>query len=187
VVWVRARLRRDCHLAVGKAEDSAPYRYIGRDLDVRVGRTLVHIYAGAELLTTHPWKERGRSTRLEHYPPAGQAFLRAGPRACAEQAQTIGPATTRAVQGLLITETTHHLREAQAVLRLVQRYPAERVEQACALALASGDGRLRTVRGLLERAITALGPPADATTPTPAGAFLRGPDTFAGYVTEVPA
>lgn len=187
VLWVRARLRRDCHLVVGKAEYSVPHRYIGRDLDVRVGRTLVHIYDGAELLTTHPRKERGRSTRLEHYPAAGQAFLRAGPRACVEQAQAIGPATTRLVQGLLITETTHQLREAQAVLRLVPRYPANRVEQACALALESGDGRLRTVRGLLDHAIAQLDPPADAPTTPVAGAFLRGPDTFAGYIAEVPA
>lgn len=186
VTWLRARLRPDCHLVALKAEYSAPYRHIGRDLDVRVGRTLVHIYDGPELLTTHPRKERGRSTRLEHYPPAGQAFLRAGPRACAEQAQAIGPATTRVVQGLLVTETTHQLREAQAVLRLVQRYPAHRLEQACALALESGDGRVRTVRGVLEHAITDLDPPAGAAATPTSGAFLRGPETFAGYVAEVP-
>lgn len=186
VAWLRAKLRHDCHLVALRAEYSAPHRYIGQDLDVRVGRTMVHIYAGAELLTTHVRKERGRSTRLEHYPAAGQAFLRQGPRVCVEQARAIGPAATTLVQGLLITETTHQLREAQAVLRLVQRYPAERLDQACALALASGNGRLRTVRGLLDQAITSLEPPADAP-PTPtSGAFLRGPATFAGYVAEVP-
>jgi transposase len=187
VSWTRAKLRPDCHLVVGKAEYSAPHRYIGQSLDVRVGRTTVHIYDGLELLTTHPWRERGRSTRLEHYPDAGQAFLRASPRACVEQAQGIGPATTRLVQGLLITETRHQLREAQAILRLVQRHAADRVEQACALALQSGDGRLRTVRGVLDHAIEQLDPPADAPSPPAAGAFLRGPATFAGYVAEVPA
>ncbi len=187
VSWTRAKLQHDCHLVVGKAKYSAPHRYIGQYLDVRVGRTTVHIYDGLDLLTTHPWQERGWATRLEHYPDAGQAFLRQGPRACVEQAQGIGPATTRLVQGLLITETTHQLREAQAILRLVQRHPTDRVEQACALALQSGDGRLRTVRGLLDHAITQVDPPADAPSTPLAGAFLRGPDTFAGYVAEVPA
>lgn len=187
VIWLQAKLRPDCHLVAQRAEYSAPHRYIGHYLDVRMGRTTVHIYAGGDLLTTHARRERGRSTRLEHYPAAGQAFLRAHPRACVEQATTIGAATTRLVQGLLITETTHQLREAQAVLRLVQRYPAPQLEQACALALASGDGRLRTVRGLLEQAITQLEPPADTPSAPTSGAFLRGPAAFADYVAEVPA
>ena len=123
VTWTRAKLRRDCHLVVGKAEYSAPYLYIGQYLDVRLGRTLVQIYDGLTLLTTHDRRPRGRSTRLEHYPPAGQAFLRANPRACVEQAQAIGPATTTLVEGLLRTDTMQHLREAQALLRLVPRYP----------------------------------------------------------------
>ena len=91
------------------------------------------------------------------------------------------------MQGLLISETAHQLREAQAILRLAQHYPAERVEQACALALQSGDGRLRTVRGVLDHAITQVDPPAEAPRAPLAGAFLRGPATFAGYVAEVPA
>lgn len=187
VTWLRAKLRPDCHLVALKAAYSAPYAFVGRELDVRVGRTLVHIYDGAELLTTHPRRERGRSTRLEHYPPVGQAFLRASPRACVEQAQRIGPATTTLIQGLLITETLHHLREAQAVLRLGQQYPAEHLDRACQRALAAGDGRLRTVRGLLAHPSPEQDPTtAPAGVPTPAGAFLRGPDTFASYVAEVP-
>jgi hypothetical protein len=70
---------------------------------------------------------------------------------------------------------------------LVQQHAADRVEHACALALASGDGRLRTVRGLLDHAIQQLDPPAEAPSAPRAGAFLRGPATFASYVAEVPA
>jgi transposase len=187
VAWLQAKLRPDCHLRVGKAEYSAPYQHIGRQLDVRVSCRTVHIYDGQTLLTTHDRIARGRATKLEHYPPAGQAFLRANPQACVEQALAIGPATTRLVQGLLQDETAHHLREAQAVLRLGSTHSTEAVEHACRLALESGDGRLRTVRGLLERAVQHLEPaPPTPSTPT-AGAFLRGPETFAGYAGEVPA
>jgi transposase len=81
VTWLQAKLRSDCHLRVGTAEYSAPYQHIGRALDVRLGRSSVHIYDGQTLLTTHDRIVRGRATKLEHYPPAGQAFLRANPRA----------------------------------------------------------------------------------------------------------
>jgi hypothetical protein len=185
VLWLQAKLRPDCHLRAGKADYSAPYQHIGRQLDVRLGRRTVHIYDSQTLLTTHERIVRGRATKLEHYPPAGQAFLRANPRACVEQALAMGPATTRLVQGLLQDETTHHLREAQALLRLPASYPTGEVERACRLALESGDGRLRTVRGLLERAVQQLEPAPTLPSAPTAGAFLRGPDTFAAY-TEGP-
>ena len=134
----------------------------------------VHLYDGMTLVATHDRRAQGRATRIEHYPDAGHAFLRATPRACAEQAQAIGPATTAVIRALLVTETRHHLREAQALLRLVQRYPAERVEHACGLAREAGDGRLRTVRGLLERGVERLEPQALAPR-SATGAFMRGP------------
>lgn len=128
VTWTTAKVQPDCHLTVGGAHYSVPHRYVGQRLDVRFGRATVHIYDGSTLVTAHARRTHGRATRLEHYPEAGQAFLRATPRACLEQAQTIGPATTTLVRGLLSSETLHHLREVQAVLRLVQQvsHPARR-------------------------------------------------------------
>jgi hypothetical protein len=107
--WTTAKIQPDCHLTVGGGRYSVPHRYVGRRLEVRLGRGTVQIYDGPELVTAHARRTRGRATRLEHFPDAGQAFLRATPRACAEQAQAIGPATTTLVRGLLITETLHHL------------------------------------------------------------------------------
>lgn len=184
VSWTQAKLRSDCHLRVGMAEYSAPYQHIGRALDIRLSHRSVQIYDGPTLLTTHDRIARGRATRLEHYPPAGHAFLAANPRICVEQAVAIGPATTRLVQGLLQDETTHHLREAQAVLRLRDTAAPAALEQACQLALESGDGRLRTVRGMLARGVQPLEPVAPTPSAPSAGAFLRGPETFAGYARE---
>ena len=48
-------------------------------------------------------------------------------------------------------------REVQALLRLAERYGSDRLEQACRRALDAGDGRYRTVRGLLERDLEAVG------------------------------
>lgn len=188
VQWTQAKLRPDCHLRVGTVDYSAPSQHIGQYLDVRLGRSTVQIYAGQTLLTTHDRITHGRATRLEHYPPAGQAYLRATPRACVAAAQDIGPAATRLVQGLLQDETTQHLREAQAVLRLGEHATTADLERACRLAWESGDGRLRTVRGLLERGVQQLDPAASTPVAPTSGAFLRGPESFAGYSpTEVPA
>jgi hypothetical protein len=86
------------------------------------------------------------------------------------------------VATLLETAALHRLREAQAVVRLAERYGGDRLERACRRALDAGDGRYRTVRGALERDLEAAG--AEETAPshlTPVGAFLRGPAAFAAF------
>lgn len=179
VSWTSARVQADCHLAVAGARYSVPYRYVGQQLDVRLGQGLVEIYDGATLLTTHPRRAQGRATRVEHYPEAGQAFLRATPQACLHQAQGYGPATATLVAALLAPGTLTQRREALAILRLAERYGTTRVETACQRALAAEDGRCRTVRGILERGYDRLAPEEPPPAPV-AGALLRGPDAFRG-------
>ena len=135
---------------------------------------------GPTLVATHARAERGRVTRLEHYPPAGRIFLTNSPEACLAQTRAIGTAAAGVIDGLLAEATQTRLREAQAVLRLVERYPAARLERACARALAAEDGRLRTVRAILERELDAV--PADDVPAAASGAFLRGPAAFGAEV-----
>jgi transposase len=173
VRWTTAKVQADCHLQVASARYSVPYRYVGQPLDVRLGRATVEIYAGTTLVTSHVRRATGRATRLEHYPAASQAFLRATPPVCRERAQGLGGATAALVDTLLTPGTLTGLREAQAVLRLAERYPPERLAGACERALAAGDGRYRTVRGILERDLDRV-PPEPSPSPTRASAFLRG-------------
>jgi transposase len=184
-VWTTATLQHDCHLRAGAAEYSAPYRLIGRRLDVRLGERLVLVYDGTTLVASHARQARGgRATQLDHYPPAGQAYLTGHPEACRQQAAAIGPQTERLVTGLLTPFLLTRLREVQALLRLAAHYPAARLERACQLALDDGDGRYRTVRGLLERGLDQVAPapvPAVVTAP----AYLRGPAAFALVGVEV--
>jgi len=177
VTWTSGRVQHDCHLRAGNTLYSAPYLRVGQRLEVRLGARLVTLYDGEETVTTHVRQEGGRVTRLEHYPPAGQAFLRGTPQVCLEQATTVGPATAQLVRGVLEPATLTGLRQAQAVLRLRERHDAARLERACRRALAAGDGRYRTVRGILDRHLEDTAeeeaPPVPVTR-----AFLRGPAAF---------
>jgi hypothetical protein len=69
------------------------------------------------------------------------------------------------------------LRQAQAVLRLRDQHGDARLERACRRALEAGDGRYRTVRGILERHLEEV-PGEEAPEPRATRAFLRGPDAF---------
>jgi transposase len=184
VSWTTAKVQTDCHLRAAGALYSAPSRYVGQRLDVRVGARTITIYDGERVVTTHVRQERGRATRVEHYPAAGQAFLRGTPRACLEQAQMVGEATVRLVQGLVEPPTLTGLRQVQAVLRLRERYDDARLERACQRALEAGDGRYRTVQGILERGLEGL-VPEEVPVPAVTGAFLRGPAAFGRTGAEV--
>jgi hypothetical protein len=169
---------------VEHARYSVPYRYVSHRLDVRLSRTTVEIYSGAELIATYLRRYQGRSTRMEHYPEPAQAFLRASPQACLRKAESIGPATHQLVRELLVDHALHHLRQAQGVLRLVDRYGPERLEPACRRALDAGDGRYRTVRGILERGTDQVQPDENTAALRSIGAFLRGPAAFATSLLE---
>lgn len=155
VPWQSATVQRDCRVRVAGAPYSVPHQYVGRQLDVRLSRTTVEIYDGPELVTTHVRQDGRGATRLEHYPAATQAFLRATPAVCRERAQALGPATSELVGALLEPYALYRLREVQALLRLAEHSGGDRLELACRRALDAGDGHYRTVRGLLERGLEA--------------------------------
>ncbi len=182
-VWTSALVGADCHLRAGGVAYSVPYKYVNQRLEVRLGARTVQVYDGATLVTAHARQLQGRVTRLDHYPEAGRAFLRGTPQACLRQAREVGAATGALVATLLEAPTLARLREVQALLRLRERYPLERLERACRRATAAGDGRYRTVRGILERDLEALDLDPEPA-PQPAGAFLRGPAAFVPATAE---
>ncbi len=112
--------------------------------------------------------------------------MRGTPAACLEQAQQIGEATGLLAQALVAPYTLTRLREVQALLRLREQYPDDRLERACQRALVQGDGRYRTVQGILERALDTVEPEA-VPAPRATTAFLRGPGAFVAAGTEVRA
>lgn len=175
VVWTTGSVQPDCHLRAGGAAYSAPCCYVGQRLDVRLGRQIVELCDGAALVTSHARAACGRVTRVEHYPAAGQAFLQGTPKRCLEKADALGQAVGLVANRLLTPYSLSHLREVQALLRLGEQYPVERINRACAKALAAGDGRYRTIRGILTRALDQLAEEETATSASTSGAFLRGP------------
>ena len=64
------------------------------------------------------------------------------------------------------------VREAQALIRLADTYPSERIDTACQRVLET-DGRFRTVKNILANNLD-IAVAGDATHVSNAGAFLHG-------------
>lgn len=173
--WSTPKVAADSHVTVAGALYSVPWRLIGRRVDARATDATIECFVDGELVKTHARVGKGRrSTDWADYPPEKVAFLQRTPAWCRHRAAQVGAATSELVAGLLAGQALHHLRAAQGVLGLADRYGPQRLEAACRRATDAGDPTYRTVKGILvaglEHAATSQAP-ADSGTP----AFLHGP------------
>jgi len=177
--WSRPTVGPDIHVKVGKTLYSVPWRFIGSKVDARATATTVQIFHWGEVITTHPFKAKGKQTDYSHYPPEKIAFRMRTPTWCRTRAAEIGEDTEAVIDELLAVNALFRLRAAQGVLGLAGKYGPARLEAACSKALLVGDPTYRTIKGIL-----AAGAETD---PAPAGtgdggaaAFLHGPDALFG-------
>jgi transposase len=192
VTWAQAKVGRDCHAQVQRSLYSIPSRYVGQQLDVRLGSKIVRFYDGTELAKTHLRGRPGqRQTDWNDYPPHKADFFQRTPNWCREQASQLGEHVRAAVDELLDQHHLHYLRQSQGIIRLADKYGEARLDAACQRALAYGNPRYRTIKTILEKGLEPqLAEPAPSSIAR-VGAYLRGPDALLGLTTpmqqEVPA
>jgi hypothetical protein len=138
-------------------------------------------------VATHVHKPAGKQTDYGHYPPEKIAFRMRTPTWCRTRAAQIGPACAAVIAELLAVNALFRLRAAQGVLGLADRHGVgpDRLEAACATAIAAGDPSYRTVKGILAaHAETQPAPPP--TGDGGAAAHLHGPTQLFGTVIPLP-
>ncbi|HET9442060.1 MAG TPA: IS21 family transposase, partial [Acidimicrobiales bacterium] len=178
--WWRPKVGPDCHVRVGKALYSVPWRHIGRHVDARESERVVEVFVDGVVVKTWARVERGKQTDWADYPPEKVAFFMRTPAWCRRRAAELGPSVLAVIEELFEINALHRLRSAQGVVRRADRYPPVRVEAACARARAVGDASYRTVKGILAAGTEAEGtetagvPSAPAHLHGPAGLFAEG-------------
>jgi hypothetical protein len=174
-LWAKAKLHPDCQLQVGGRFFTAPYQHVGKQLDVCIGERVARIYNGSELIKTHLLR-RGERRYVDpaDYPETKVAFLLRTPAWCRHRAGELGTAVVQLVDQLL-GEPPHPLyllRQAQAVIRLQEKYGTERLNAACRRALVA-DASYRTVKNILVNSLDTVAAEEETHTSS-AGAFLHG-------------
>jgi hypothetical protein len=175
--WAKATVHPDCHVQVSPKFFSIPWKYVGREVDVRIGERVARAYADGELIKTHVLEAgRRRYTDDKDYPPDKIAFLQRTPAWCRKQAGLLGEQVALMVAELLPERAPlHQLRQAQGIVRLAEQYQAERINAACRIA-RDADGSLRTVRTILKNGVDQQQEEAAAESEaTASGGYLHGP------------
>jgi transposase len=149
--WHRVSVHRDCHVQFERVLYSAPFALAGKTLWLRATDAAVALYEDLRHVATHPRGRRPgeRITVRDHLPPQAQAFFAHDRHWCLEQAQRIGPSCVRLIEHLLSDRIVERLRGAQGVIAMTKPHGAQRVEAACARALAHDSPYYRTVKTIL--------------------------------------
>lgn len=171
--WSKPKVGPDCHIRVGRTLYSVPWRYIGQSVDAKETERIVEVFVGTELIKTWVRLGRGKQTDNSDFPPEKIAFFMKTPTWCRRRAAELGDNVAAVVGELTAPEIMSGLRSAQGVVGLGDKYGAERLDAACARALAVGDPSYRTVKGIL--AVGAEFEGTEAPKVPEAPAHLHGP------------
>ena len=180
-IYATAKVHRDHHIEVAKALYSIPGNLIGTRVDVRADRALVRIYARGQLVKVHPRQAPGgRVTAPENLPSERTAYAMRDLDKLHRMAAGHGPAIGTFTAALLEHPLPWtKMRQVYALLGLVKKWGAERVEVACASALEHEAVNVGLIGRMLERATEAAEMPAPPTGTVVAARFARDPGEFA--------
>lgn len=176
--WKRVRVNVDFHVVFAKHYYSVPYRWTGREVEVRATVQTVEVFLKGERIASHVRDDRPYqySTLPEHRPEKLQAYLSWNPERFLRWAESAGPATAEMVSRIMAgrAHPEQGYRASLGLMRLGARYGAERLEAACDRALSFGLISYRGVRNILESGMDRLKAEAAAKREKP-HANLRGP------------
>lgn len=183
-LWKEVRVHRDCYVVFEQSFYAVPFRVIGQRVRVRGGSREVRIYSqDYRVLATHARAQRPgeRHTHPDHLPPEKLPGLLLNRVACRHTADTIGPATAAVVSALLGDPAVDRLTTAGRLVRLRERYGAERLEAACARAQRFDDQRYATIKRILHEGLDAEAAPTAVLSP-PARTFVRSAADLLGHL-----
>tara|TARA_Y100000310_G_scaffold22023_1_gene21266 strand:- start:852 stop:2453 length:1602 start_codon:yes stop_codon:yes gene_type:complete len=181
--WRKAKVHPDHHIACQYALYSIPSTMCppGSKVEVRLDGKLVRIYHRGKLIKVHPRQPRGgRATDPDDYPAELSVYTQRAPDRVKHKAAELGPAVTafadRLFEGPL---PWAKLRQGQKLIRLGERYTAQRLDAACQRALAVDLIDVRRLERILVEALEAEAVPSRAiSAPPPPGRFARPASAF---------
>jgi transposase len=178
-VWSDPKVGRD-HLAqVAKALYSLPTRFIGKRLRARADGALVRFYDRGVLVKTHTRQPAGgRAIDPSDFPAHKSAYALRDVDFLKRQAAEHGDAIGRYATALLeVPLPWTRMRRVYALLGLVRRYGAARVEAACRVAL---EVEMLDVTRLERMVLAAVASPKPTTAPknAPPARHLRPVSAF---------
>jgi transposase len=152
----------DYHVESNHHYYSVPYQLVGARVDVRVTASTVEVFHASRRVASHRRDDTpGRhTTDPAHMPVAHRRHAEWSPSRIVAWANQTGPATAALAQAILASRPhpEQGYRSCLGIIRLADRYGAERVEAACERALAVRALSYRSVESILRHGLDSQPP-----------------------------
>jgi len=183
-LWRKAKVNIDYHVEV-RAERhyySVPYRLVGDTVDVRLSAATVEVFHRHRRVASHVRRfTPGYSTDAAHMPESHRRHAAWTPGRIIAWAQRTGPATAKLCEAVMAARPhpEQGFRSCLGIVRLGDRYRAERLEAACERALAVRAHSYRSVESILRAGLDRQPLPADGPARAhPSHDNVRGPGYY---------
>lgn len=179
--WKRCRVGLDYHVEIAKHYYSVPYSFARQEVEARITASSVEIFAHGKRIASHLRSARARrpTTVAEHMPSSHRRYRDWTHERICREAARIGPETATFI-ALVLRSRPHPeqgFRSAIGILGLVRRYPNERIEAACARALALDTRSYTSVAAILKNRAEKPQPPTEDA-PILFHSNIRGPGYY---------
>lgn len=139
--WKSATVQFNYHISVNGMLYSVPYEFIKRKVEVRITDKVVEIFYNNNRISSHRrlYGRKGQySTVTEHMPTDHQKFLEWNGDRFRSWAERIGTNTYNVVNAILSSQRVEQqsYRSCMGILKLAEKYSAQRLEAACKIALS---------------------------------------------------
>ena len=158
-LWKMAKVSFDYHIQVEGHYYSVPYHLIGKRVDVKISRDQVEVYHKGKRVAVHiRSRVKGAHTTWEEHMPVSHRLYKKSPRDLIKEATRLGPCVGELAEAIM--EAKDHpiqgYRSIMGIIRLARAYPKDRLEAACARALAVKGYSYRSVKSILEKGLDQL-------------------------------
>lgn len=181
--WKKVLLGIDYHFEVDNHFYSAPHRLRGEELYARYTETTVECFHRGNRVASHARSmAKGKHTTTpDHMPKAHREYAQWTPeRLCAWAGQT-GESCAEVVKMILSRRAypEHGFRSCMGIISLAKRFGKERLEAACARAIAIRGISYKSIKSILENNLDAKPLPTTTQANLPPHDNLRGGEYYA--------
>jgi transposase len=182
VRFKRARANVDYHVELDGHYYSVPHRLVHKEVELRVSSTTVEAFVGQQRVAIHPYSaiKGGFTTNPEHMPASHRAHREWTPAKLIAWGERIGVACAAVVRWQM--EHRPHpeqgYRSCLGLRRLARTYGVERLEAACARAMAIRSPRFHSIDAILKNGMDRQPARSEAQASLPLHENVRGPDYY---------
>jgi len=185
--WKKARVSIDYHVAVDRCFYSVPYALVKEQVDVRLSERIVELFHKGARIASHPRSHRHGAyiTDSAHMPKPHQAYQEWTPQRLVHWAQQAGGATAEVISTIMATRShpQQGFRSCLGIMRLTKTFSPQRLEAACAKALAIGSPSYKSIRSILDNKLDQAPVPAQPMILPLSHTNIRGADYYQSVLT----